>query len=52
LFRSLFEACPQVGVTLPHLVAELAPAESGQRRIAKLLPGFAQPLLQGSDIGL
>lgn len=52
LFRSLFEARPKVGVALPHLIAELAPAEGGQRRIAELLPGLAQPLLQGSDIGL
>ena len=43
---------PQVGAALLHLVAQLAPAEGGEGGIAELLPGSAQPLLQGADIGI
>ena len=43
---------PQVGAALLHLVAQLAPAEDGEGGITELLPGSAQPLLQGADIGI
>ena len=43
---------PQVGAALLHLVAQLASAEGGEGGIAELLPGGAQPLLQGADIGI
>jgi hypothetical protein len=43
---------PEVGAALLHLVAQLAPSEGGEGGIAELLPGSAQPLLQGADIGI
>jgi hypothetical protein len=43
---------PQVGAALLHLVAQLAPAEDGEGGITELLPGSAQPLLKGADIGI
>jgi hypothetical protein len=52
LFGRHLQSRPQVGAALLHLVAQLAPAEGGEGGIAELLPGSAQPLLQGVDIGI
>jgi hypothetical protein len=52
LFGRHLQSRPQVGAALLHLVAQLAPAEGGEGGIAELLPGSAQPLLQGADIGI
>src|SRR5439155_20787420 len=51
-FGRHLQSCPQVGAALLHLVAQLAPAENGEGGIAELLPGSAQPLLQGAYIGI
>jgi hypothetical protein len=47
-----FQPFPQVGAALLHLVAQLTPGKGGKGGIAELLPGSAQPLLQGADIGI
>jgi hypothetical protein len=52
LFGRHLQSSPQVGTALLHLVAQFAPAEGGEGGIAELLPGSAQPLPQGADIGI
>jgi hypothetical protein len=40
----------QIGAALLHLVAQFAARKGGEGGIAELLPGGAQPFLQGADI--
>jgi hypothetical protein len=52
LFGRHLQSSPQIGTALLHLVAQFAPGKGGERGVAELMPGSAQPLLQGADIGI